>query len=168
MNESKGSEHSGHTSGVPSNAAIAGHPLHPLMVTFPIAFFVGTFLSDLAYWSTGDPFWARASFWLVAAGLVGGSLAAVLGLTDFLTIRRAREHAAGWIHFIGNSTVLVLSLISLLLRWDDPAAAILPWGLTISVVVAGILVITGWYGGELAYRHKIGVVGHEDKSSSDV
>jgi uncharacterized membrane protein len=160
MNENR---EKNHTSGVPSNAAIAGHPLHPLLIPFPIAFFVGAFLTDLAYWSTGDPFWARASLWLVGGGLVGGTLAAVLGLIDFLSIRRAREHAAGWIHFIGNSTVLVLSLVSLLLRWGDPAAAILPWGLTVSAVVAGILVITGWYGGELAYRHMIGVTGHKGK-----
>jgi len=160
MNDTKASDH---TSGVPSNASIAGHPLHPLMVTFPIAFFVGAFLTDLSYCSTGDPFWARASFWLVVGGLVGGILAAVLGLIDFLSIQRVREHPAGWIHFIGNSTVLLLSMISLILRWGDPAAAILPWGLTISTVVSGILVITGWYGGELAYRHMIGVVGHKGK-----
>ena len=60
MNENREKDH---TSGVPRNAAIAGHPLHSLMVTFPIAFFVGAFLTDVAYWSIGDPFWARASFW---------------------------------------------------------------------------------------------------------
>ena len=141
--------------------AIAGHPIHPMIIPFPIAFLVGALLTDLTYWIAGDPFWARASLWLVGAGLVGGATAAVFGLIDFLSIGRAREHSAGWIHFIGNSTVLVLSLVSLLLRWAHPAAAVLPWGLTISAVVGAILLITGWFGGELAYRHMIGVIGHK-------
>jgi uncharacterized membrane protein len=149
-----------HTRGVPSKAAIAGHPIHPMLVPFPIAFLVGGLLTDLTYWWTGEPYWARTSLWLVGAGLVGGGLAAIFGLTDFLTIQRVREHADGWIHFLGNAAVLALALVSFLLRLPDPAARVLPWGLGLSWVTAGLLLVTGWYGGELAYRHMIGVTGH--------
>jgi len=74
--------------GVRSTLTIAGHPIHPMLVPFPIGFLVGTLASDLAYWGTGDPFWARGSMWLVGAGVVTGGLAAIFGLVDFLTIER--------------------------------------------------------------------------------
>lgn len=145
--------------GVTSTAAIGGHPLHPALIPFPIAFLTGALATDLAYWFTADSFWARASFWLLVAGIIMGALAAVLGLIDFLTIERARAYTTGWIHAGSNVTVLVLALINLWLRWgDNQAAAILPWGLLLSGIIAGLLGIAGWTGGELAYRHKVGVI----------
>lgn len=157
-----------HLEGVESTAALAGHPLHPMVIPFPIAFLVGALLTDIAYWQTADSFWARASLWLVGAGLVTGLMAAILGLVDFLTIERVRAHTAGWIHFIGNAVALVLALISLLLRRGDPEAAVLPWGLALSAVIAIILAVTGWYGGELAYRHKIGIIEHSQPETEPV
>lgn len=154
------SNHQAHTQGIPSKAAIGGHPIHPMLVPFPIAFLVGAFLADLGYWWTAEPYWARGSLWLIGAGLVSGGLAAVFGLVDFLTIGRAREHRGGWIHFLGNATVLALALVNMLVRLPDPAQAVLSWGLTLSAATAGLLLVTGWYGGELAYRHMIGVTGH--------
>ncbi|WP_425450057.1 DUF2231 domain-containing protein [Virgifigura deserti] len=151
-----------HTDPAPSTAAIRSHPIHPMLIPFPLAFLVGVLLTDLAYWATSDPFWARASLWLVGAGVVSGLIAAAFGLVDFFTIRRARDHAIGWIHFLGNATALILSLVNWLLRFDDPAAAILPWGLLLSVIVAAILGVTGWAGGELSYRHRIGVMREPD------
>lgn len=151
-------------SGVPSTVAIAKHPLHPLIVTFPIAFLTGALFTDLAYWLTGDSFWARGSFWLILAGIVTGLLAAVTGLSDFLRIERVRQHSAGWIHLIGNVIALVLSLISLILRWNNVEGAILPTGLILSLVVATALGVTGWFGAELIYRHKVAVIGNGPNS----
>jgi uncharacterized membrane protein len=146
--------------GVPSTASILGHPIHPMLVPFPIAFLVGAFASDLAFWGTADPFWARASVWLVGAGLATGALAALAGLTDFLTIQRVRSLSAAWMHFLGNGAALLLSLWNLLHRLGDPAAGVLPSGLILSLVVVAILLVTGWLGGELAYRHRIGMIGN--------
>jgi FtsP/CotA-like multicopper oxidase with cupredoxin domain/uncharacterized membrane protein len=149
-----------HTTGVPSTAAIAGHPIHPMLIPFPIAFLLAAFVSDVGFWWTGDPFWARASLWLVGVGFLTGVAAAVFGLIDFWTIERAREHRIGWVHAIGNGAVLVLALASVLLRRGDPVAAVVPWGLTLTGVIAILLVVTGWAGGDLAHRHLIGVTGH--------
>jgi uncharacterized membrane protein len=154
--------------GVTSTASIARHPIHPILVPFPIAFLVGALVTDLAYWRTSDAFWAQASYWLVLAGALSTGFAAIFGLTDFLTIRRARAHLDGWIHLIGNVIVLVLAIVSWLMRRADAAAAVLPWGLLISAVVSVLLLITGWYGGELAYRYKIGVVGRRERELSEV
>lgn len=145
--------------GVPSTVAIAGHPLHPLSVIFPIAFLAGALGTDVGYWLTSDPFWARASLWLVGAGLAGGLVAAIIGMSDFLQIERVRKRTAGWAHMIINITLLVLTAVNLYLRLGNPVGAILPWGLVLSTIVGTLTSVSGWYGAELSYRHKIGVVG---------
>lgn len=144
--------------GVPSTAAIGRHPIHPMLIPFPVAFLVGALLTDLTFWGTADPFWALVSYWLLVAGLATGALAAAFGMIDFWTIPRAREVTAGWIHLVGNATALALTFVNLLLRGGGSAAAVMPWGLTLSALVAALLLVTGWFGGEMVYRYKIGVM----------
>ncbi|HBB34357.1 MAG TPA: hypothetical protein DDZ80_16490 [Cyanobacteria bacterium UBA8803] len=153
-------------SGVPSTVAIAGHPIHPALITLPIGLLVVAPVTDIAYWVLKDVFWARASFWLIAAGLVTGLLAAITGLLDFIRIRRVRQHTAGWAHMYANVTALVLTAINLGVRLGDPFENILFTGLLLSVVVAALLGISGWYGGELVYRHKIAVIGYGNSEQS--
>lgn len=143
---------------IESRAAINGHPIHPMFVAFPLAFFYAVLGTDVGYLWTQDFFWARASLWLVGAGLLMGLLAGAVGLVDFLTIRRARAHKDGWIHVIGNVTALLLTLISLLLRWNDAAVAVSPWGIGLSALVAVIVSVTAWYGTELSHRFKIAMI----------
>jgi uncharacterized membrane protein len=143
--------------GVRSNVAINGHPLHPMVVPFPLASLVGVLIADIVYIATADPFWATASFWLLGFGIVMGLVAGLLGFIDFVTLPPARSRT-GWTHLLGNITAIVISAVNLWLRLGDPAAAIVPTGLVLSIVVALILVVTGWAGGELSYRHKIGVI----------
>lgn len=149
----------------PGKFAIFGHPLHPTLIPFPVAFLTGVLVTDLTYWVTQDPFWSRASLWLVGAGAVMGILAALGGLVEFLTIERARAHVAGWIHFLGNSTALVLALINLLFRLGDEEAAILPWGILLSGVTLGLISLTSWFGGELVFKYLVGVHGPGGDSS---
>lgn len=148
-----------HDSGVPSTVAIAGHPLHPLTVIFPIAFLAAALGSDFGYWLTEDFFWARASLWLIGLGLVGGIIAAITGLSDFLKIERVRKRTAGWTHLILNVAILAFTALNFFLRLGNIESRIIPWGLFLSLVVGTLTSITGWFGAELSYRHKIGVVG---------
>ena len=150
-------------SGVTSTVAVAGHPLHPLIVLFPIAFLVAAAGADIGYWLTkGDFFWARASLWLIGAGLVTSLPAVLTGLLDFLRIERVRKRKAGWAHLLLNVAALGLSAINFVVRLGDPAGKILFLGLTLSVIVATILGLSGWYGAELIYRHKVAVIGYGD------
>lgn len=151
--------------GITSTLSVAGHPIHPIIVIFPVAFLVGAAGSDIGYWLTSDPFWARASVWLIGVGFAAGILAAITGFLDFFKVKRVRERSAGWLHMGGNVAVMVLSLINLLLRQGNPAEPIVYTGLAISVVVATLLGITGWFGGELSFRHKIGVIGPTSHNS---
>lgn len=146
--------------GVPSTVAVLGHPIHPILVQFPIAFLVGATLSDVIYWFVRDSFWAIAAYWLIVGGFIGGLAAALTGMLDFLRIERVRKRTAGWAHMVLNIVVMVLTLVNLLLRWNHPVSAVLPWGIIISLIAATALGISGWYGGELVYRHKISVIGN--------
>lgn len=145
--------------GITSSISIAGHPIHPILVIFPVAFLSSAAGSDIGYWLTADFFWARASVWLIGLGGLAGILAALIGMADFIRIRKVRRRTAGWAHMLINVAVLILTFINLGLRLDDPETTILPIGIVLSSVVATLLAIGGWYGGELSFRHKIGVIG---------
>jgi uncharacterized membrane protein len=150
---------------VPSAAAIGGHPIHPMLVPFPIAFLVGLLVSDIVNRATGDPFWAEASYWLAIAGLVTGALAALAGLTDFLVRRRVRALPIAWYHFIGNGVALVLTFVNITIRAPDPEAEVSAAALAVSAIVAGVLAVTGWLGGEMSYRHRVGVIPAEGEAA---
>jgi uncharacterized membrane protein len=138
-----------------STAKIAGHPIHPMLVNFPIAAFVGTLVSDIAFLSTSNVFWATASQWLLLAGLVMAALAAVAGLVDFLTSARIRSIRAAWIHGIGNVIVVCLELWNYTIR-GEPSAVRSP-GIYLSTASVLILLVTGWMGWEMVYKHKVAV-----------
>ncbi|MGB3205685.1 MAG: DUF2231 domain-containing protein [Crinalium sp.] len=149
-------------SGVTSTVAVAGHPLHPLLVTLPITFLVTAPVTDIVYWLTSDLFWAKASYWVIVAGLATAVIAAITGLMDFLRIERVRKRKAGWAHMLLNVAVLALTIINFAVRLGDPSSNILYLGLIISVIVATLLGLSGWYGAELIYRHKVAVIGYGD------
>lgn len=148
------------TSTVPSNAAFRGHPIHPMLIPLPIGALVLSLATDLVFVFGGSEFWAEASWWLLWAGLVTGVLAAAVGAVDYLTIHRVRSHRAGNIHLITNVAVLALVVANLWIRAGDHATAITPAGAIITIVTVGLLGVSGWYGGELSYRHGVGVTGH--------
>lgn len=140
-----------------STAKVLGHPIHPMLVPFPIAFLVGAFLSDLAYWLTRDAFFATATLYLLGVALVFAALAALAGFTDFFGDKRVRDLSAARRHMGGNLTAVILALVNFVLRLGNAEEAVLPTGLILSAVVALILVYTGWQGGELVFRHRVGI-----------
>ena len=146
-----------------SKVALFKHPLHPMLVSFPIAFLSAAFLTDLGFWRTGDLFWAQASFWLLSLGLLTGLLAALAGMIDFFAVVPASTHTAGWLHLIINVIALALAALNVTLRVEQPAAYVLFFGLILSTLTAGLLVIGGWFGGELTFRHRIGVFGGQEE-----
>jgi uncharacterized membrane protein len=141
----------------PSTARIAGHPLHPMLIPFPLTFFVSALVTDILYLQTGDAGWATGSWWLLLAGLVTAVLAAVTGFADYLGSERVRRIGWAKAHMYGNILAVALEAANLLIRDPDPAAAIGGAGLILSIVAVAILGFTGWAGGELVYKHGVGV-----------
>ena len=128
-----------------------------MLIPFPVAFLVATFVCDLIFWRTGNPAWSTASLWLLGAALIMAALAAVAGLTDFLGDQSIRDLGAAWHHMIGNVIAVLLSLWSWYRRYEAGDAAVLPVGLILSGIVVLILLYTGWRGWEMVYRHRVGV-----------
>jgi uncharacterized membrane protein len=134
-----------------SKARIAGHPIHPMLVPFPIVCFTGALLTDIAYASSANMMWANFSAWLLAVGMAMGVLAALAGLVDFIGNRRVRAQRPAWPHMLGNIVVLVL------VHSRDAWTSVVPTGLILSAATVALMFVTGWLGSSLVYRHRVGV-----------
>ena len=138
-----------------STAKIADHPIHPMLIPFPIVCFILTFILDIVY-SRGDGGVAEASTWILGFGLVMAAFAAVTGLTDYLGDERVRRLSDALKHMLANVTAVVLELVNFVLRLKDPES-IGSVGVYISAVVVLILLYSGWKGGDLVFKHGVGV-----------
>jgi uncharacterized membrane protein len=141
--------------GLHATAAIAGHPLHPLLVTLPIAFLIGAFLTDIGFFISGDPFWPRASTWLLGAGLLFGVIAALAGFIDFLGNERIRSLSLVRLHFGGNALALVIAALNFILRLNGPGT-VSGFEFILSILVVLIFAVTGWLGGEMVFHYGVG------------
>jgi uncharacterized membrane protein len=140
-----------------STAQVAGHPIHPMLIPFPIVGFVATLLTDIALSSTGDEFWYRMGLWLLGVALIFAALAAVAGLVDVLGDVQIRNLNDAWLHAGGNVLAVVLELVNFYLRYTGGPASARGVGLWLSVIVVLLLLFTGWKGWEMVYKHHVGV-----------
>jgi uncharacterized membrane protein len=141
--------------------ALAGHPIHPTLVHFPIAFLIGALGCDLAFWWTADHFWARGALWLTGSGFAMGALAALIGTLEFMLVKEIRRFLTSWNHFLAGVMLVALAAANWWLRVGDAAAAVLPWGLFLSALNVVTLGLAGLLGGHLVYTHNIGTIGEE-------
>lgn len=144
--------HGGHPK---STAKIADHPIHPMLVSFPIVSFIFVLILDVLY-TRGQSGVAAASTWVLGFGLLTAALAAVAGLTDYLGDDRIRRLGDALKHMLANVTAVVLEVVNFALRLKD-STSIASTGVYISLIVVLILLYSGWKGGNLVYRHGVGV-----------
>jgi uncharacterized membrane protein len=144
-----------------STATVGGHPIHPMLVPFPIVCFVGAFVTDIFFAYGGGDGWATASNWLLGFGLAAAALAALAGLTDFMGSDHLRRSSTALKHMIANVTAVVVEAVNLLIRLTNPDS-VLSIGIFLSGLTVLILLYSGWLGGELVYVHRVGV--HEPGS----
>ena len=144
-----------------SRASIGGHPIHPMLVAFPIGLLVFSFVADLIYLWRGNPLWeSYVAFYALLGGIVGGAMAAIPGLIDWATLTDPKVvRVANW-HARVNIVTLMIFIASFYLRTTSGAAWIpkmpmLPIILSIVGVIG--LTIAGWLGGELVFRHGVAV-----------
>jgi uncharacterized membrane protein len=140
-----------------STVTVGRRPLHAMLVPIPIVCFVATLVTDIVYWQTAALLWADISAWLLLVGLIVSLVMVLAGLIDFFGEPRIRELRAAWIHAIGNVTALVLSIFNCAIHTRDAYTSVVPSGLILSAVVVVILLVSGWNGWALVYRHGVGV-----------
>ena len=147
-----------------SRAKLLGHPIHPMLIVFPLGLLATAVAFDVVGLSKGESSWFGISFWMIAAGIIAGLLAAIFGLIDFLAIPGGtRAKRIGLLHGIGNVGVVALFAASWWLRRPAPrTAGVLP--IVIAAVAVAIALVTGWLGGELVDRLGVGV---DDRANLD-
>ena len=151
----------------PSRAKILGHPVHPMLIVFPIGLYITSFIFDIVYLSTGAPFWFRMAYWTILIGLIGNVAAALPGFLDYLILPPNTEARQIATYHMGIClTLAILYFANLLLRgWGIIAADQRPWGVVILNLVGVLLIgLQGWLGGELVYRYGVGL---EQKGRSE-
>lgn len=139
-------------------ARIGSHPIHPMLIPFPIGLFVFSLICDLISLGAQTPDnWISAALYTMVGGLIGAVLAAVPGVIDLLSLTERTVKKIALTHMALNVTVVVLYAVNLWLRVTSGTNHGGP--LVLSIVAVAVLALSGWLGGEMVYRHAVGVEG---------
>jgi uncharacterized membrane protein len=144
-----------------SPASIGGHPIHPMIIPFPIALWVFSLVADVIYLWRGNPIWKDSiAFYALLAGILGAVAAAVPGFIDWLSLRdKAVVKIANW-HARLNVIALLVFAGSFYLRTRSGASLVSDnYTIPLMLSVLGVILITisGWLGGEMVFKHGVAV-----------
>jgi len=139
-----------------SPASINGHPIHPILVAFPIGLWVFSLVCDIVYvMGWGGSIWNDVAFYSMAGGIVGALLAAAPGLIDLISISDPKVKSIGIWHMTINLIVVALFAFNLWLRMGSASGSQIPMALSVLGVI--LLGVSGWLGGEMVFKHAVGV-----------
>ena len=141
-----------------SRVKLFGHPIHPMLIVFPLGLLATAVIFDLLYLIFGNRLLPTASYYMIAAGILGGLLAAIFGFIDWLALPNGtRAKSIGLWHGLGNVLIVGLFAVSWLMRGNN--VDFLPDSVALTLSFAGtvLALITAWIGGELVYRLGVGV-----------
>ena len=136
-----------------TRVTVAGHPIHPMLVTLPLGLWVFSLVCDFGFVFTGDERWAITAYFTLGGGILGALLAAVPGLLDLLGMHDAPARRIGMYHLVLNVAIVAVQALNFWLRTEDGLSEVLPRG--ISIVAVAALIVSGWLGGHLV--HVLGV-----------
>jgi len=140
-----------------ARAKVMGHPIHQMLIVFPLGMFSTAVIFDVIHLINGGAMWSIVSYWMIAAGIIGGLCAALFGVIDWSKIPSGtRANRLGILHGLGNVAVVSLFVVSWWLRRPDPGNPSVA-AISFMVVGAGLSLVTGWLGGELVDRLGVGV-----------
>jgi uncharacterized membrane protein len=146
-------------------ANLAGHPIHPMLVTIPIGLWVFSLVADLVALRSADPeTWAIVALYSLVGGIIGALCAAVPGLIDLLSLEDKAIKTTAFVHMSINLTIVVLYIINAWLRRGDEGA-VGGTPLLLSVIAILMLLVSGWLGGKMVYLAHVGVTdgGEQEK-----
>jgi uncharacterized membrane protein len=139
-----------------SRAGIARHPIHPMLIPFPIALWIFSLASDLIYlFGFGGPLWKDIAFYSMVGGIAGALAAALPGYVDYRMLTEPQTVRIAWWHMVINLSLTLLFVVNALLRFETGPEALAP--VLLSILGVGALGISGWLGGELVYVRGVGV-----------
>ena len=122
-----------------STAQIGGHPLHPMLIPFPITCLIGALVTDILFLNSGDSGFATASHWLLGFGIGTALVAATAGMIDYMGDDRIRQLGVALQHMLANVAAVVIAVINFAIRLDDPGAPIDTLGIYLSGATVLIL-----------------------------
>lgn len=143
-----------------NTARVSDHPIHPMLIPFPVGLFVTSFIFDIVYTITDDLRFYQVSYYMILAGIIGGLIAAIPGLIDYFSMRMSRDaRNTATTHMVLNLIIVGLFLVNLFIRYDNNALAGTPlsWAMALSVVALLMLSYSGWLGWKLIYNYGIAV-----------
>jgi uncharacterized membrane protein len=142
-----------------TNASIHRHPIHPMLVVFPIAFWIGSLICDGIYhMGSHNLFWKDVAFYMMAGGVIGALAAAIPGFVDYLGLRDRPTKRIATIHMLMNLTIVALFVFNLGIRLNaTPEDGMLD--VFLSILGVCMLAVSGWLGGQLVYVGGVGVAG---------
>jgi uncharacterized membrane protein len=141
-----------------SRAKLFGHPVHQMLIVFPLGLFISAVFFDILYFISDNPRFAFVGYWNITGGIVGGLAAAIFGAIDFSAIPRGtRAWRIGLAHGLGNVGLIALFVVAWLLRRPDALHLPIATAFTLQIVALGLGTITAWLGGELVDRLGVGV-----------
>jgi uncharacterized membrane protein len=142
---------------VGSAVAVVGHPIHVMMVHFPIAFVIATFGVDVLYWWSADAFWLRVGVWSAGFAFWTGVAASIVGIAELLLVPGIRAREASWSHAVAAMTLVAIAGANWGVRLIDPGE-VLTHGLALSALASLMTGFAGWHGGKLVFDHGVGVL----------
>ena len=141
-----------------SRVKLFGHPIHPMLIVFPLGLLATAVILDIIYLFNGNAALATVSFWNIIVGIVGGLVAAIFGLIDWLAVPSGtRAKAIGLWHGAGNVVIVALFFIAWLLRLNETGNVPSTTALVLEIVAVLLALVTAWLGGELVDRLGVGV-----------
>ena len=134
-----------------------GHPVHPMLVNYPLGLLTVAPIFDVVHWITHNGYWSTVAFWMIAVGTAVGLLAALTGTIDWVGIPAgSRAKMVGLIHGAGNYFILALFVISWFTRLNAQANPPIV-ACVLTFLGAALLMGTGYLGGELMLHFGVGI-----------
>lgn len=137
-------------------ASIAGHPIHPMLITIPIGLFIFSLVCDLISLRSAEPAtWILVAQYTMAGGFIGALIAAIPGVIDFMSMEESKVKKIGMLHMAINLVAVTLYAVNLWLRVYYDSNQGVP--LVLSLIAVALLGISGWLGAEMVHKHGVGV-----------
>lgn len=146
-----------------AKATLAGHPLHPQLISLPLGMFPFSLVMDVLHQRTGKQSYADAAYYSLLGGFVGGIAAGAAGAVDYFAIpSRSQAKPTANLHALLNVSLLGLTAVNLILRKDDRKRQGGGWPLALSAIANAGALVSSWYGGHLVYEYGLRVKGVDE------